>query len=284
MDAGAARSLKRAQQAQQLLLDLPRESAEVQTTLEALMQIPRSFSRLTALSLRAWPHREEDLQSLIMAVAYITGQAKRLVFLSIDVESLPHLPSLSHIRHLQLAVSGDSLLRLAPALGNLVTLQTLCCSSKLEQSAEPLAHLDLLALTQLESMMLDGVVPASLKLPEFAALHAITYSLEEAEESFWPSVLPPLGPLKSFTLEASEDIKHVEDIPNWMLEPVKLYRLVLAVKSFGLGYENENNYDPGEIRLRGAFLRAEEFCLRVQGGALCEVASRARVETGQPDF
>lgn len=270
--AGAAWVLKRAKLAQQLLLDLPRESADLQTTLEALMQVTGGFSRLTALSLRAWQYSDEDLPSLIMAVSLLVGQSKELVFLSLDVMSLPLLPSLSHIRHLQLAVSYDNLPKVAHALGKLVTLQTLCLDgSKMaeDEAVGKQSNLDLQALAHLEGVMLDGLVLTSLRLPEGTALHAVAYSLAEAGDIFWTSVV---GALKSFTLQTTEHIKTEEDIPDWMLQPLSLDTFVLAPKQFGRAYcEEEDMMGGGLIMLKGAFLRAERFCLNCERGIFVEV-------------
>ena len=259
--AGAAWVLKRAQRTQQLLMELPRESTDLQATLDTLMQVPGGFSRLTALSVRAWPD-SEDVPSLIMAVSWLVGQAKGLVFLSIGAVGLPHLPSLAHIRHLQLDVCGENFSRLAPALSTLVTLQTLCLDgTRLDESDGPPADLDLQALTQLESVMLDGIYPASLLLPEGAALHAVAYSLDDASDSFWPTVV---GALRSFTLATSERILTEEDIPMWMLEPIKLDTFMVISKCFGKGCTDDERFR--QIELRGAFLRAESFCISCTDG------------------
>ncbi len=255
MSAGAAWVLKRAQRTQQLLMELPRRSADLQATLDTLMQVPGGFSRLTALSVRAWPD-SEDVPSLIMAVSWLVGQAKGLVYLSIGAVGLPHLPSLAHIRHLQLDISGDNFWRLAPALSRLVTLQTLCLDgTRFDESGGPPAHLDLQALTQLESLMLDGIYPASLNLPVGTAVHGRVYTLDDARDIFWPTVV---GVLRSFTLDTREHIWSEEDIPPWMLQPTKLDTLVVASKSFGRGFKDDEN---GRIRLKGALLQAERFCL-----------------------
>ncbi len=269
MRAGAAWLLKRAQLARELLLDLPGDIAELQATLTALMQVPAGFTSLTSLAFRAPKRFEEAQESVIMAVSWLVGQAKGLEFLSIDRVSLPHLPSLAHIRHLQLAVSVENFSRLAPVLATLLTLQTLYLDgSEMQEPAAPPAHLDLQALTQLESVMLDRVVPASLLLPEGTALHAIACCLEDARDALWPTVF---GALKSFVLETGEHMKLEEDIPGWMLEPVKLDRLVLSSKSFGIGYDNDDGFDHGLIRLRGALLLADEFCLECSEGLYVEI-------------
>ncbi len=204
-----------------------------------------------------------------MAVSWLVGQPKGLVFLSIDRVSPPHLPSLAHIRQLQLAVSVETFSRLAPVLAKLVTLQTLYLDgSEMQEPAAAPAHLDLQALTQLERVMLDGVVPASLLLPEGTALHAVACCLEDARDALWPTVF---GALKSFVLETGEHMKMEEDIPGWMLEPVKLDRLVLSSKSFGMGNDNEDGFDDGLIRLRGALLLADKFCLDCSEGLYVDV-------------
>ncbi len=100
--------LKRAQLTQRLELDLPLDGTSLQPTLSALMQVPGGFSRLTGLSFRASPQREEDKEHHKMAVAWLLEQAKELVFVSLDLVGLPYLPHLSHIQHLQLDVSGGS--------------------------------------------------------------------------------------------------------------------------------------------------------------------------------
>ena len=269
MRAGAAWLLKRAQLARELLLDLPGDSAELKATLKALLEVPAGFTSLNSLAFRA-PNRTEGAQeAVIMVVLWLVGHAKGLVFLSIDRVSLPYLPSLAHIRHLQLAVSVENFWSLAPVLATLVTLQTLYLDgSEMQEPAAPPAHLDLQALTQLETVMLDAVVPASLLLPEGTALHAIACCLEDARNALWPTVL---GALKSFVLETDEQVKLEEDIPGWMLEPVKLDRLVLSSYSFGVGYDPEDGFNDGLIRLRGALLLADEFCLYCSEGLYVEV-------------
>ena len=264
--------LKRAKRAQQLLLDLPRESADLQATLEALMQVTGGFSRLTALSLRAWQYSDEDLPSLIMAVSLLVGQSKGLVFLSLDVMSMPLVPSLSHIRHLQMAISYDNLPKMAHAIAKLVTLQTLCLDGSKMEEDEAIgkqANLDLQALAHLEGVTLDGLVLTSLRLPKGTALHAVAYSLAEAGDIFWTSVV---GALKSFNLQTIEHIKTEEDIPDWMLQPLSLDTFVLAPKQFGRAYcEEEDMMGRGPIMLKGAFLRAEPFCLNCQRGIFVKV-------------
>ena len=115
--AGAAWLLKRAQLAQELLLDLPGDNAELQATLKALMHVPAGFVSLTSLAFRAPDRIEEAQESVIMAVSWLVGQAKGLVFLSIDRVSLPHLPLLAHIRHLHGCLRWK-LLEFGPCVSN----------------------------------------------------------------------------------------------------------------------------------------------------------------------
>ena len=109
----------KAQLAREFLLEFLGDSAELQATL-ALMQVPAGFVSLTSLAFRAADRLEEAHESVIMMIMAVSwlkpiGQAKGLVSLSIDQVSLPHLPSLAQIWHLQLAVSVENFSRLAMA-------------------------------------------------------------------------------------------------------------------------------------------------------------------------
>ncbi len=267
MGAGAAWMLKRAKLAKLLLLDLPRNRPGLQATLESLMQVSSGFSRLTALSLRTRPHGSEDLAFLTMALAWLVGQSKGIVFLSLDLVGLPFLPSLSHIRHLQLGVAGGSFPRLAATVASLATLQTLYLDGKLlEESESGVVLLDLHALTQLESVMLDGAIPNLLFLPEGTALHVIVYSLQDARNKVWPAVGDALT---SFRLETDACIYTEEQIPQWMLEPIRLEKLVLALQSFGRTQDEDLRHR--EIQLKGALLYAKRFCLDCTEGLHVQV-------------
>ncbi|EIE26872.1 hypothetical protein COCSUDRAFT_59379 [Coccomyxa subellipsoidea C-169] len=152
------------------------------------MQVSGGFGRLTGLSFRASPQSEEDKEHHKMAVAWLLGQAKELVFLSLDLVGLPYLPHLSHIQHLQLDVSGGAFPRLAPVLTTLVTLRTLYLESTETQGAqEEATGLDLQTLTELESVMLDGAVPSALTLAEGTSLR-VTVSQMPHHTSLPPEI------------------------------------------------------------------------------------------------
>ena len=261
--------LKRAQLTQRLELDLPRDGTSLQPTLRALMQVPGGFGRLTGLSFRASPQSEEDKEHHKMAVAWLLGQAKELVFLSLDLVGLPYLPHLSHIQHLQLDVSGGAFPRLAPVLTTLVTLRTLYLESTETQGAqEEATGLDLQILTELESVMLDGAMPSALTLAEGTSLHVTVYSIEDACNGLW---LSAGRALRSFTLQADgESIASEDEIPPWMLEPIRLETLVLALYSFGRGIV-EGVLESGHIELQGAFMLTERMCFDCVEGLFVSV-------------
>ena len=252
--------MERAQFARELELDLGKE-ARVQDIVRALMQVPGGFHRLASLSVSAFQsdaYSPAQLTYLYMAVAWLVGQSTELKYLCISLKGLPYLPCLPHIQHLQLTTSGGTLSSLAPVLASMVSLQTLCliATDNLAQ-----AQLDLQALTQLQSVRLEDIMPISLNLASGTALHAIVKSVADARNFIWHSTAAR-GILRSFTLEAPhEQIEKESQIPNWMLGPAVLETLVLSLRSFG-----KKPLFCETIMLEGALACAERLCIDCQEG------------------
>ncbi len=154
-------------------------------------------------------------------------------------------------------------------LTTLVTLRTLYLESIETQGAqEEATDLDLQTLTELESVMLDGAVPSALTLAEGTSLHVTVYSIKDACNGLW---LSAGRALRSFTLQAErESIASEDEIPPWMLEPIRLETLVLALYSFGRG-NVEGVLESGHIELQGAFMLTERMCFDCKEGLFVSV-------------
>lgn len=250
--AGSARSLE-------LHFDA---NSNAQTIVRALMKVPGSFRMLTSLSVSAGSYSHEsyapeDMPSICVAVGWLLGQSSGLEFLNIEVDGLPCLPGLAHIKHLRLQTSDKTLANLVSLVASLRTLQTLSLTERCSSPQDVV--LDLRALGQLKSLQLDGLVPIAIALAPSAELHVTVYSLETASSNIW-SNLAHDRVLKSFTLEAEYlDMEYEMEIPEWMLETVRLDTLVLSLNCFGFCYGDQ-------IQLKGAFACAERLCIVCRSG------------------
>ncbi len=265
--AGVTWLFRRAHLAERIKLVFPSYSgASQQAVARAVLQIPNGFCKLAGLHIRAEvAESSEDEKHVMMAVTWLLGQASELKYLHLAFDGLPYLPHLPGIRHLQLCGTESTISRLLPAILSLGTLQTLALRIWKKVCAPPI-HLDLQALLQLESVVLDNLVPSSLVLAKGTVLHATVFTLQDAQSSVWASTVASEA-MKSFKLvSSSEDIITEEDIPQWLLRPCDLDTLVFTLKTFG-----DEEY--GAIPLEGAFLIAKRVGLLCGESLYVEVPS-----------
>ena len=252
--------LKRAKRVRQLRLGhIYIESHVVNSIAEAVSQSDNSWEQLRWLEIECsiligpsdWNERSLLLHSMLM---WLLGSARQLAFLQLQMEEIRSVPCLTQLKHLNLVQKG-SFKHLAGSLRHLPSLQTLSLESRAGDGHDPerRPHLDLAGLSQLHTVHLSGIVPASLTLPEGAALHLRMNSLEYARQEIWSSVALAL---QSISITCLVFITEVSQLPRIFAEPSGLKSVILCLDGFG---DKEH-----PIEFYGAFLQAERLATSPQ--------------------
>ncbi|EIE18828.1 hypothetical protein COCSUDRAFT_59759 [Coccomyxa subellipsoidea C-169] len=256
-NAGVAWLLKRAQHARTLLIgELFGEA--LQDFALGLLQSPHSFTNLAALSLNRednYRHKRthEEAEALLMMWTWLAGQARQLQYLNLTLIQLKGLPRLPQLKHLQLHLKNGDCRRVArcmtDALPSLQTLHIICLNDSQDDGPELL----LAAMTQLRSLALRGVLPASLALPESTQLHVRVHDIHAARHPIWISLLPHLRTFHIDMQKEDSSFDAKENIPLFLFGPSSLETLIVSVRGF------ETVKAP--IQLRGSFLEVERLAI-----------------------
>ncbi len=252
---GVAWLLKRAQHARTLLIgELFGEA--LQDFALGLLQSPHSFTNLAALSLNRednYRHKRthEEAEALLMMWTWLAGQARQLQYLNLTLIQLKGLPRLPQLKHLQLHLKNGDCRRVAgcmtDALPSLQTLHIICHNDSQDDAPELL----LAAMTQLRSLALRGVLPASLALPESTQLHVRVHDIYAARHPIWISLLPHLRTFHIDMQKEDSSFDAEENIPQFLFGPSSLETLIVSVSGFGTV--------KAPIKLRGSFLEVERL-------------------------
>ena len=149
---------------------------------------------------------------------------------------------------------------MAGSLSGLLNLQTLSLDKPgmSDPSERPCFALE--GLSQLQSVMLDCVVPAPLTLPPGAALHLRVYSLDCVRQPVWQTVAFALQSV-CITSDDGEVVEHSSQLPSIFAGKSGLKSIMMQLGSFG------TQTDP--IVLYGAFLQVESLLIRTDLNDLC---------------
>lgn len=230
-------------------MDIPSDGA-MKAILKSMAEDPSRFSQMVCLRISVTPscsilYGPLTLQRVFLAMhscscgvalSYmLLAHARSLIFLSIDVEGLEWLPSFLHaLQHLQIRSTMKSIAKMVPEALNLQTLRTLCLernrSLAASEDAGVALNLNLEGLSQLDSVMLDGVTPASLILREGTALHVVSHSLIEAQSAVWHNAI---GAMRSFTLNAWGKDVSSQELPGFLLLQNSLISVMIRCESLG---------------------------------------------------
>lgn len=181
------------------------------------------------------------------------------------MEEIRSIPCLTQLRHLTLAQKG-SFKHLAGSIRHLPSLRTLSLEAEADDGYDPerRPHLDLAGLSQLHTVILSDILPASLTLPEGAALRLHMSSLECARQEIWSSVALAL---QSISIDCCDVIIEVSQLPRIFAEPSGLKNILLCLNSFG---DKEH-----PIEFYGAFLQVEWLLLKTQNELCVRVPARS---------
>ena len=178
--------MRRAQQARSLDIGPLHPSHDINIAANAVQQANNSWEQLRELNAELWGPRDctvEDSELLHSTVCWLLGRARHLAFLHLCLYEVHCMPDLAHLKHLQLKQFSGSFCQVAGSLSGLQNLQSLSLYQQIimsDPSERPRSALE--GLSQLQVVMLDCVVPASLTLPPGAALHLRMYSLDCARQ------------------------------------------------------------------------------------------------------
>ena len=253
-------------------MDEPSDSA-MKAILESLAEDPSKFKQMACLRISVTPcsgilYGPLTLQRVFpamhscscgVALSYmLLAHTRSLTFLSIDVEGLEWLPSFLHaLQHLQIRSTMRSIGKMMPEALNLQTLRTLCLernqSLAASEDAGVALHLNLEGLSQLDSVMLDGVTPASLILREGTTLHVVSHSLIEAQSAVWHNAI---GAMRSFTIKASDQEISSQELPGFLLLQNSLISVMIMCNSLGTIMQ--------PLLLQGPWLQLKRLALRCE--------------------
>jgi hypothetical protein len=259
--------LRRAQQARSLNIGPLQSSHDINIAANAVQQANNSWEQLRELKAEHTTSQfctAEDIVLFRSTVCWLWGRARHLAFLRLVLHGLHYIPCLVQLKHLQLNLRRCSFCQVAGSLSGLLNLQTLSLDQSwgspfkiLIPSERPSLALE--GLSQLQSVMLCCVVPASLTLPPGAALHLGMCSLECVRQPVWQTVA---SALQSVDIISCDDVVgHPSQLPSIFAGQSGLKSIMMDLASFGK--------PTGPIVLYGAFLQVESLLIQTNWNDLC---------------
>ncbi len=246
-----------------------------------IMQAPELFSSRLTLSLDFLKNQDPatsffwaresrlDMPSYegtcaVALLPCLLSRAHGLKFLSLRLQCTFWIPELTHLQstlqHLQIDSTGGTLSQLEPLLPKLQGLRTLCLKSDGWQPQCDRTKLRLQILTQLQSIQLDDVIPASLTLAKGTALHVRCSSRETALSEMW-STLTASEAMRSFTLRAFGLDVPAQSIPRFLLVANDLESVFFHCRNFGPGTTVCTFSQEVPVVLQGPWLRLRRLSL-----------------------
>lgn len=259
--------MRRAQQARSLNIGPLQSSHDINIVANAVQQANNSWEQLRELKAEHTTSvcTAEDIVLLRSTVCWLWGRARHLAFLRLLLHGLHYIPCLVQLKHLQLTLRRCSFCQVAGSLSGLVDLQTLSLDQSwgfpqkiLIPSERPSLALE--GLSQLQSVMLCCVVPASLTLPPGAALHLRMCNLDCVRQQVWQTVASALQSVH-INSTAGEVVEHPSQLPSIFAGQSGLKSIMMELGSFGKQI--------GPIVLYGAFLQVERLLIRTRSNDLC---------------
>ena len=199
----------------------------------ALLQAGHSWASLTATKVtNPDNYCVGSTVAFQSALYWLLCNAKGLRFVRLELKTLRCMPRLAQLRHLQLYIY-DGTGNLGQSLSNLRDLQTLYLKQDADLFPVQSPVLALTGLSQLRSVKLSNVVPASLALPLGAALHLRLRSMEDAHAAVWNSCVDFLQSVHVRDRTDAGCLRNASELPDFMSGPSVLETIVLRLKRFG---------------------------------------------------